>query len=484
MRKFVWCIGGILFFTSIAHAIDGGNVEWLTPVNVAGTDWKTFELITANDSVAALSGAESFSWSGRASWDGAGAFQLNGSTLRVFVNHETTPAAITHFDLNRANLAALAAQPNGTTWAGGGQVVSGIGNGFTSISGDANLARFCSANVWEADTFGPGRGFADRMFLTAEEVSGGQFYALDPATQILHQAPDLGAGVWESATPIDSGRTDTVALLLNEDAGASATGTAPLRLYVGLKNAGGNFLQRNGLSGGTVYYWDPDGTANTDGTIDGPLFDTDANAATDASGNSVTGTWVASSAAAARFSKLEDTHVNTQSANPGFGREAVVANQDEGLYHVDLQGLSFIAGDLAANQQSAVKLLLQAAFDQDPNGNIRGFDNLVWSPDGRVYVNEDGSSGEVWQLDPDNALMSALNIVDLNTAIAAESSGIFDISAAAGFLPGSLFLSNVHNSTLANNQLVLLVSPTATPIPEPASLALLVVLCPFLRRRR
>jgi len=469
MRNVGVLLAVIWFSATAAFAIDGANVEWLTPVNIAGTDWKSFELITANDSVTGLAGGGNYSWGGRTNFDGAGAFQLDGNTIRVFVNHEAAPASISYIDLDRAKLQSWAVnQATGATWAGTGKVVTGIGNAWSTIVGDTSLSRFCSGNLWEPDTFGAGRGFADRVYLTGEEVAGGQFYALEPATQTLRQVPDLGSGAWESATPIDTGRSDTIAILLNEDAGSGPTGTSPLRLYVGQKNPAGNFLQRNGLVGGKTYYWDPDGSSSTDGTIDGPVFDTDADPFTDASGRSVAGTWVSALAGAARFSKLEDTHTNMRSADAKFGREAVFACQDEGLFHVELQNLSFVAGDLSPNQKSVVRLLLQAAFDQDPNGDLAGFDNVAWSPDGLVYINEDGSSGEVWQLDPDNAALSAVNILDPTTSISRETSGIFDLSEVAGFAPGSVFITDVHSSTLANNQLVLIVSPTAVLVPEPA----------------
>ena len=69
---------------------------------------------------------------------------------------------------------------------------------------------------------------------------------MDLSTRLLYEAPDVGLGSWENATPVDTGRSDTVALLLSEDLGAAANGNAPLRLYVGLKNPDGNFLERNG----------------------------------------------------------------------------------------------------------------------------------------------------------------------------------------------------------------------------------------------
>jgi len=56
-------------------------------------------------------------------------------------------------------------------------------------SDDNGFDRFCSAALFEANQFGAGNGFANRLYLTGEE-SNGSMYVLDPATRTL-----LGGGV-------------------------------------------------------------------------------------------------------------------------------------------------------------------------------------------------------------------------------------------------------------------------------------------------
>ena len=119
------------------------------------------------------------------------------------------------------------------------------------------LDRMCSASLFEPNLWGTGRGLADRIYITGEETStafghphGGTYWALDTSNGDFWALPDMGRGSWENAALVDTGTTTHVAFLLGDD----AQGT-PLYLYVGEKNAGGNFIQRNGLSGGQLYVW-------------------------------------------------------------------------------------------------------------------------------------------------------------------------------------------------------------------------------------
>lgn len=172
---------------------------------------------------------------------------------------------------------------------------------------------------------------------------------MDVGTRTIYECPSLGGGSWESAAILDTGRTDTVALILAEDARFSATGPAPLRRYVGLKNPVGNFLEREGLFGGTGYHWDPVG-AVINGTMIG-LFAV-------GNGSSVNGTWVVGSAGAALFSKLEDAHTNMEVGSVGDGLEAAFASQ--GVFTVDLSAVDFVAGGLGVNRDSLVSVFFDA----------------------------------------------------------------------------------------------------------------------------
>jgi autotransporter-associated beta strand protein len=352
--------------------------------------------------------------------------------------------------------------------------------GWSSVAtGNGFLERPCSANLWEPHAFGYDRGFADSLYLSGEETFGdppvGHFRVIDPATHTLYEAADVGGdGSWEGATLIDTGRTDTIALLLGEDRGANDAGTALLSLYVGRKNPSGSFLERNGLVGGTTYYWDADGTSSTVGTLRGSLFT--GNAA------SAVGTWTTDPTEAVRFSKAEDVHTNVQPSSTGFGSEAVLASQDQAVFRIDFSQLEFVAGDLGGRRQSEVSVLFAAGTDagdgSGATGLFAGMDNLVWSADGSVYVNEDDGEGDIWQirvadllaryaagdLTPDTD--TVLQILDADPIAGLginESSGIIDISELVGYVPGSVFLTNGMGSVA--DQLAMLVAPTAAPAP-------------------
>ena len=453
-------------------AIEGSNHVFLTS-QAAG--WKTFEILSGNDPLGAKA-TEGFVWNPaiHAEWDGLGAYLHDSQTLRVFINQEVEPeGSITRLDLDPGALSEWIASGIANNTAGNqtlpaGDIVKAISRAWTSIgTGAGPVNSPCSGNLWPANTYGPGRGFADALYLAAEEISGfGHFWVLDLTTRTLHEVTDLGAGRWENAVPIDTGRADTIALAFSEDFKSGTNRLAPMRLYVGTKNPNGNFLQRNGLVGGKIYYWDPDGTTSTNATLSG-LFAA-------GNGTAVSGSWVNTRATAGLFSNTEDLHPNPLADSPLFGLETVQACEGEGIFHVDFSQLTFVSGDLASNRSSQVTLLFEAGT-QASTEVLSEMDNLVWATDGMVYVCEDGPTGDVWRIDiasllasyatgdftPDNSQILRILAADPNS----ESSGVIEISALLNYQPGSVFLVNGKSSSLSGNQLALFVSPNAAPLP-------------------
>ena len=170
--------------------------------------------------------------------------------------------------------------------------------------------------------------------------------------------------------------------------------------------------------------------------------------------------------------KLEDVHVN-----PNDPTKVALADQTDGVYEVDFS-LSFnVDGTLNTGTSSFVVSLLETVNDNDDDPvsgtNLRNPDNLVWSSDGFIYVNEDGSGNDVWKLDATTSM--ATLIADGHTT---ETSGVTDISSLVGFTPGSILLTNSYdgNSLNGNNGAVyMLVSPSAVLVPEPSTVGLGVV---------
>ena len=459
-----WTVCSIFSIAVVWPAIficahDGDN-----PGAIIGqSGWKTFELISENDSLAQLdlglgyipgdsTASGTFSWiSGMHDrWDGLGAYRLDPNTLRAIVNHEgTDDATITGFNINIPNLHVWARDfPSNTPWPGPEFVVTSVGNGFNFVDvttggsgrnlNNAPLSRLCSGNVWPANTFGTGRGFSDQLYLTGEEDltttgSGGSILVMDTSTSVLYEAPDVtpNGGRWENACPIDSGNTEQVVLLLSSDGG-----TDQLYLYVGTKvtAAGANFLERNGLVGGQVFQLDPDG----------PVTELPPS-------GTLAGRFAISTSAPLLESKFEDVHVNPNNPNV-----AVVAVQTDGVFQMDIV-LDFNSnGTLNTVNSSFLFTLLNSSFDSDGLGAP---DNLDWSDDGMIYVNEDGSGDDVWQLDPTTG-----QAVFIANGIGSETAGIKDISNLVGFEQGSVFLTNSYNGSAtngSNGSLYMLVSPTA-----------------------
>lgn len=267
---------GFAFLTAqilVAHsvsALDGGTLQVSTY-----NGWQAFEVITQGDNPS----GDGVGHSMPGTFDGAGAFLVNGSTIRIQVNHETSDASVSDVDVNVANLrTAIYNMINAGNTGGVSFVVaarqaydrwsSNGGSSWTNTSSTSNtsFSRFCSSQAYAPNTFGDNRGFVDQIYITGEEVSSGRLFALDSANRDFYQlsgvagsAPDGIGGMsydsWENAALIDTGETEHVAIVLSPDGGSQ-----DMKLYIGVKgldasgNASNSFLARNGLAYGSWYY--------------------------------------------------------------------------------------------------------------------------------------------------------------------------------------------------------------------------------------
>ncbi|MCP9809859.1 choice-of-anchor I family protein [Cyanobium sp. HWJ4-Hawea] len=462
-------------------------------------------------------------------FDGQGAYSNGDGTYTVLVNHEVSASAGYAYTAEGLNASVTGSRIS--RFIVDIDADDNAQNGFQSriVSGDLaydkvigndtdGLDRFCSANLVEANSFGAGRGFADRIFLTGEEVfgaGGGAFYALDTANSDLHQVNAFGKGTWESATAIDTGSVNTVAVLLLDDA------KAPLRLWVGQKTAGG-FLERNGLAeaNGDLYTFVATALAETgvDNTS-GPDSD-DLKAL--ALGASLAGSWVKieKPAGKASYFDLSDAEIRNLTiglgalqlsriedgeVNPLNGQQAAfVTTGTKDFSNGDLYGnvytLSFVNafgadGRLASAGSSSLRIIYDADRLADPTTGLRNPDNLTWSADGRLYLQEDRANGggldiangnfgtqeaSIWKLNPigpidpitgapaerwaqiDRAAVPTAYgqsqpgvVTDPSTNGVGnwESSGIIDVSKIYGAAPGSFFLANVQAHSLGGGNI-------------------------------
>ena len=140
---------------------------------------------------------------------------------------------------------------------------------------------FCGSWYEQANKYGDGIGFADDVWLTAEEWEIGRMFAADKydsratmglasvvvdiANETAYTVPALGQTGYEKLMPINSGHKDYVVIVASGyNHGVSP---APLKVYVGMKdrladgsvidyataNERDSFLARNGLLHGKLY---------------------------------------------------------------------------------------------------------------------------------------------------------------------------------------------------------------------------------------
>jgi hypothetical protein len=469
--------------------------------------------------------------------DGLGAYKLNSSTMRVMMNHEVGATAgyayslangtslagsrVSYFDIDISTKTITDSgmaynriiDRSGAVVTDGAQIrASGTTGGFT---------RFCSSSLYEANEFGGARGFTSRLYFMGEETGNGTQYAIDTNTKTAYALPAFGRGAWENVTTLDTGRGDKVALLLGDDRSTTTGGTggAPALLYVGTKNAGGDFLDQNGLKDGKLYAWVANNVgiksaaelngkgSHADGKwVELPNKGTPGSVGYDSLGYATQTTLdaAAKTAGAFRFARPEDVDTN-----PNNGTEAAFVTT----------GTS--AGGLAGNTQGAIykfnfdfsdinapKARVAVLFDgnQDTTANrIRSPDNIEWSANGTLIVNEDGtydfgtdpynkSDGQVLRISLESGLAGTITpLAEIAHALfpstldsqpgkgSWETSGVLDVSAFFGLGAGSFYLTVVQAHGLTDGlisslnlteggQLLLI---DARAVPEPATMALL-----------
>nr|MDJ0650101.1 alkaline phosphatase [Xenococcaceae cyanobacterium MO_188.B19] len=416
--------------------------------------------------------------------DGLGAFALDEDTVRVLANHELrssqgyvytlangtelTGARVSYFDISVET----------RELQGAGLAYDKIINRAGEVVDEASdlefegINRLCSAQYIEAHQFGDSRGLEDAMFFTGEETFGGTEFVIDPATNTMYAVPWMGRAAWESVTELDTGTTNKVALLVGDDREA-----APLLMYVGEKDNSNpdDFLARNGLKGGKLYVWVPDGdVADTPTFLNEDGEPIDADNAPDpfgfnGTGNSLTGTWVeldyyrpdragsafdidgdgsiqdelgydeqgfATQALQDRlfiqangfqFSRPEDV-----ATNPEDGTEAVLASTGRsGRFPEDSWGTTYTVNTEFDAEGNPLTAQIDILYDGDDSGTgqfanpdegLRSPDNLEWADNGQIYIQEDRSFGEfgltsgeeasIWRLDPDSGVITRVAQMD------------------------------------------------------------------------
>lgn len=449
--------------------------------------------------------------------DGIGALDLGNNRVRAFVNHEVRNTQGALYSLNPGTANELQIRGARVSYFDidktSRQIVdSGLAyqrvydrsynpitnpNQFELSPTLGGLDRFCSGAAFGRYTFGAGIGFEDNVYFAGEETTNGTQWVLDVAGQDLWAAPQLGRGAWENWTEIDTGRTDRVALIGGDD-----TSSAPLYLYIGEKNGvgDGSFLDRNGLKQGRLYVWsadngnlnpttfngtgstragrwvEVDNTASAGGTLlNGLPTDSNLRAQADALG-------------AFSFSRPEDL-----STNPLDGSQIVLAstgsNADGGA---DLWGTVYVFdnnlvfdanGDLDTNATTVNARILYDGNDAGggqfagPDFGLRSPDNLDWSDNGDIYLQEDrsfsgfgqtsGQEASIWRLNSTTGQATRVGQVDRAASLPGgqtdtsptdlgnwETSGILEVTSLFPTAPGErLFILDVQAHSVRNGSI-------------------------------
>ena len=457
--------------------------------------------------------------------DGMGATRINKKTVRVLTNHELlnfrgypytvngdvelTGARVSFFDIDIHSRKVI---DSGLAYHTVYDVDGNVRNDKSFLAnGLSGFSRFCSSGLFEKGQY----GLEDTIYFTGEEdggffnAVGGGLWAIDVKSKEFWHLPDLGRGAWENVTLLKTGIKNKVAILLADDSSPfdfdedGETEAAPLYLYIGKKDPHGDFPARNGLRGGKLYVFVPKNGEktpldfNTKGSLNGKWVEVDnkrdlSKAGTggrtgyDEFGYPTQGNLFVQAEAlgAFGFSRPEDV-----ATNPYFGKQAVLASTGVDTYAIDPEtgngadtfGTLYTVTTNFYNLKARVRILYDG--DADPKRALRSPDNLDWSKDGFIYVQEDeaeedtasgdevlfgegavnpneagivrvspwyGRTKRVANVDRDVVLDGSIanpsDAVDVDAGAAGEweSSGIIDVSKLFYKRPGSLFLFNVQ----------------------------------------
>jgi Ca2+-binding RTX toxin-like protein len=480
------------------------------PMLTGKLGWSTVPLLTVGETV-----ANAYQPIGRL--DGIGHLKINDTTVRLYINHEVSSdlgtiftlengtalhgSRISYFDIDITSKAIIA----------GGDAISAIHNrGGVLVDSKSDLesegfTAFCSSVLVKQQEFGFNRGISDTVYFAGEEKTpgpGGTEWALDVATGELWAIPDFGRGKWENVAQVDTGDTTHVAFLLSDDTPGNA-----FYMYVGTKNPTGDFLGRNGLSGGQLYVWSADAGDLTAGTFQSgtrsgtwiPLATRNAGLANTAGYDELgykTATKLAADAdalGAFSFARSEDISRdplnNSSFVFAATGRD----NFDNGA---NTAGIVYqVSVDLSTLSAPKATFSILHNANTAPGQPIRSPDNVEWSADGWIYVQEDQAAdifgpgspntteASVLRINPTTGAIERIatinrgavgvNFTDENAGTNGswETTGLIDVSVAFGKSPGTLFLTNVmahglnDERLVEGGQLLLLSSPGGDNVP-------------------
>jgi len=253
---------------------------------------------------------------------------------------------------------------------------------FRLSAADYFFQSFCGSWYEQANKYGEGIGFADDVWLTAEEWEIGRMFAagkydsratmglasvvVDIANETAYTVPALGQTGYEKMMPINSGHKDYVVVVTSGYNHGQEP--SPLKVYVGMKdrladgsvidyataNERDSFLARNGLLFGKLY-----GMAVTTDTIAGLVAEPNP-------ASKMIDEWVQNEAAPANFAAQ---FVPTSYQWAGWDAPVAVQDTEMMLWENEdeqPEGHMYFNGDSKVEHVAA-----------DPSGKPRYFANLT-----------------------------------------------------------------------------------------------------------
>ena len=267
-----------------------------------------------------------------------------------------------------------------------------------------------------------------------------------------------------------------------------------------------NFLERNGLSGGKLFVWVADDPKDATDPIEADPRQFNGNNKSlngkfveikhyDAALKGTTGydslgfatqaqedTLTFAGAKAFGFARIEDVATNpkdgTQVAFNATGNSSLFGGQDAWgtTYRIDIDFNNITTGDIVGK----VDILNDGNVTKD--AGLRSPDNLDWSADGKIYIQEDPAfSGfgqttkipnSIFSLDPSNAnpssTLTRIAYSDRSTAALPatqtdsaptdignwETSGILDVSKLFGAQPGQVLVFDTQAHSLRDGTII------------------------------
>jgi hypothetical protein len=427
----------------VAQAATGPGSSQPPYVTPTATGWTATSLLTVGD------GAEQNGYRMVGLPDGLGAlggrwaadlrkYVEPGKYLTVYMNHEVRDywgvprahgqkgAFVSQWTIELDSLRVVRGEDlirRVMTW-------NGATKSYQDTTGTTIFDRFCSGDLPKPTAFynsATGRGTPVRLFLNAEESDNGRVWAhvvSGGQKGTSYQLPYLGRAKWENALANTTAGTQTVVLMLNDQA------PGQLYLYVGSKRSTGNVVQRAGLQGGRLYgikvtdggpnYGGGAVLAENSGAIEGRFALVDLSPYALASSDVLE--TQSDKAGVTQFARPEDGAWDPSNGRVFYFNATGWNGQSARLYRLRFDGTGWPAG-------GRIELVLDSSTVKGTDGQTaRGFDNVTVSPNGAVMVQEDGSSdaylSKIWKVRPTSP-PAVLQVVKANPTFFSSSGANF-----------------------------------------------------------